>query len=46
MERNSDRGVEKRTETPRGSDLGSKTPKADKIKDDTRKKISDNFKKR
>jgi hypothetical protein len=45
MGKNLDRGFEKRTETPRGNDSGSKTPKADKIKDDTRKKISDNFKK-
>jgi len=46
MERNLDRGFEKRVETPRGKDSGSKTPKMDKIKEDTRKKMYDNFKKR
>jgi hypothetical protein len=46
MEKSLDRGLDKRTETPRGKDSGSKTPKIDKIKQDTQKKISNNFKKR
>jgi hypothetical protein len=40
-----DRGLDKRVETQRGNDSGSKTPKIDKIKQDTRKKLSDNLKK-
>jgi hypothetical protein len=43
MGRNSDRGSDKRTETQRGKDSGSKTPKMDKIKSDTKKKLNDNF---
>ena len=46
MGQNLDRGFEKRPETPRSKDSGSKTPKMDKIKEDTRKKLNDNFKKR
>jgi hypothetical protein len=46
MGSNLDRGLDKRTETPRGKDSGSKTPKMDKIKSDTQKKLNDNFKKR
>jgi hypothetical protein len=46
MGRNLDRGFEKRTETPRGNDSGSKTPKMDRVKENTKKKLYDNFKKR
>jgi hypothetical protein len=46
MGRNLDSGLDKRTETQRGKDSGSKTPKMDKVKSDTRKKLNDNFKKR
>jgi hypothetical protein len=46
MGRNLDRGFEKRTETQRGKDSGSKTPKMDRVKEDTKKKLHDNLKKR
>jgi hypothetical protein len=46
MGRNLDRGFEKRTETQQRNDSGSKTPKMDKIKDDTKKKLVDNFRKK
>jgi hypothetical protein len=46
MGRSIERRVENGVETQRRNDSGSKTPKMDKIKQDTQKKISDNFKKR
>ncbi len=46
MGRNLDRGLDKRVETQRPKDSESKTPKMDKVKQDTSKKISDNFNKR
>jgi hypothetical protein len=46
MGRKLDSGLDKRTETQRGKDSGSKTPKMDKIKSDTKKKLSDNFNKK
>lgn len=46
MERKSeDNNANSRFNTQRSGDSGSKTPKLDKVKQDTAKKISDNFKK-
>lgn len=46
MGRNLDKGgLDKRIEKPESKDSGSKTPKMDKIKSDTRSNISENFKK-
>jgi hypothetical protein len=45
MGRNLDRGLDKRVEIKRSSDSGSKTPKTDRIKSDTAKKLGDNLRK-
>ena len=45
MGRNIDRGLDKRVETQKSKDSGSKTPKLDKIKKDTSKQLYDNKKK-
>ncbi len=46
MGRNIDRGLDKRVETQRTKDNSSKTPKTDKIKEETSKKLHDNFKRK
>jgi hypothetical protein len=46
MGRNIDRGLDKRVETQRGKDSGSKSPKTDKVKRETSKKLHDNLKKK
>jgi hypothetical protein len=46
MGRNIDRGLDKRVETQRPNDSGSKTPKMDQIRKDTSKKLSDNLNKK
>lgn len=43
MERNLDRGLDRRVETQKGDASGSKTPKADAVKRDAAKKLMDNF---
>jgi hypothetical protein len=45
MERNIDRGLDKRVETQKTKDNSSKSPKTDKIKEETSKKLHGNFKK-
>jgi len=46
MGRNIDRGLDKRVETQRSKDSGSKSPKTDKVKSDTAKKLHENLKKK
>ena len=46
MGKNIDRGLDKRVETQRGKDSGSKTPKTDKVKSDTSKRLFENNKKK
>lgn len=45
MERNIDRGLDKRVETQKTKDNSSKSPKTDKIKEETSKKLHGNLKK-
>ena len=46
MEKNIDRGLDKRVETQRSKDSGSKSPKTDKVKSDTSKQLHENLKKK
>lgn len=45
MERNIDRGLDKRVETQKSKDQDSKHPKTDKIKEETSRKLKENLKK-
>ena len=44
MGKNIDRGLDKRVETQRGKEPKSKSPKTDKVKSDTKKKLYVNLK--
>jgi len=43
MGQNLDRGLDKRVETQRPKDPGSKTPKTDQVRKETSKQLSDNL---
>lgn len=45
MDRNLDRGLDKRVETQKPKDSSVENPKVLKVKEDTAKKLSENFKK-
>ena len=46
MEKNIDRGLDKRVETQKSNDSNSKSPKTDQIKRDTSKQLNENLKKK
>lgn len=46
MGRNLDRGLDKGVEKQRNDQSGSKSPKTDKVKKETAKKLKDNLKKK
>lgn len=46
MEKNIDRGLDKRVENQRSKDSRSKTPKTDQIKRETSKQLNENLKKK
>jgi len=46
MGRNIDRGLDKRVETQKSKDSGGKSPKTDKVKSETAKRLNENLKKK
>lgn len=46
MEKNIDRGIDNRVETKKSDGSNSKSPKTDKVKSDTSKKLYDNLRKK